>query len=72
MPRASCFIARVTSGIRLGTPALTSRGMKEEEMKKVGQAIAGVLKDLDSTDAQEAAKKTVKELTDAFPLYPDL
>ena len=60
------------SGIRLGTPALTSRGMKESEMKKIGQVIAPVLKDLSNTDAQEAAVKVVKELTDQFPLYPEL
>ncbi|MBU0671382.1 serine hydroxymethyltransferase [Patescibacteria group bacterium] len=59
-------------GIRLGTPALTSRGMKEEEMKKIGQIIAAVLKDVSDTNAQENARKVVKELTDAFPLYPEL
>ena len=60
------------SGIRLGTPALTSRGMKEDEMKKIGEVIAAVLKDLDNTDAQENAKKTVDALTEEFKLYPDI
>ena len=60
------------SGIRLGTPALTSRGMREEEMKKIGKAIADVLKDLNDTDAGERAKKIVKEVTEQFPLYPNI
>ena len=57
------------SGIRLGTPALTTRGFKEEDMKIIGRLIAGVIK---STISIEDAKKSVKELTDQHPLYPEL
>lgn len=53
-----------TSGIRLGTPAITTRGMKEEEMKKIAQAI-----DLVITHKEiEKAKEIIVELTDKFPL----
>lgn len=60
------------SGIRLGTPALTSRGMQEEDMKLVGKAIAQILKNPESTETQSEVKQTVQELTDAHPLYPEL
>ncbi len=57
------------SGIRLGTPALTTRGFKEDDMKIVGKLIADVLKsNIDSA----GAKKIVKELTTKYPLYPEL
>ncbi|MFW5643965.1 MAG: serine hydroxymethyltransferase, partial [Alkalispirochaeta sp.] len=59
----------VTSGIRLGTPALTTRGMKEEEMHFVGDAIIEVLK-YGSDDARvDAVRARVREFCDAFPLY---
>lgn len=54
------------SGIRLGTPALTTRGMKEDEMKVVGQLIAKVLK---NSEGKEDVQKKVKELTAQWPLY---
>jgi len=57
----------VTSGLRIGTPAMTSRGMKETEMKEIGEIIAMVLKDLEKNI--EEAKQRVKSLTDRFPLY---
>ena len=60
------------SGIRIGTPALTTRGMKEDEMKEIGKVIAGVLKNLDDEKAQKEAKKVVKDLTDQFEIYPEL
>jgi glycine hydroxymethyltransferase len=60
------------SGIRLGTPALTTRGMKEKEMTEVGKAMAAILKNPDSAEVQSKAKDTIKTLTDAFPLYPEL
>lgn len=60
------------SGIRLGTPALTSRGMKEKEMEIIAKEIANVLKNPKETTIKEKAKKTVAELTQAFPLYPEL
>lgn len=59
----------VTSGIRLGTPAVTTRGMKEPELQEIGQIIASALK----TPAQASTLKSrVKHLTDTFPLYPEL
>lgn len=57
----------VTSGIRLGTAAVTTRGFKEAETKQVGRAIALCLSHDDTKLAQ--AKAIVKELTEAFPLY---
>jgi len=57
----------VTSGIRLGTPAITTRGFKEEEAKKVGEWIATVLKDPSKSDD---IKNAVLQLCERFPLYP--
>ncbi|KEK11980.1 serine hydroxymethyltransferase [Lysinibacillus sphaericus] len=59
----------VTSGIRIGTPAVTSRGFKEEDMKEVGAIIAAVLKNPENEAVQEDAKDRVKALTDKHPLY---
>ncbi|MCT6923429.1 MULTISPECIES: serine hydroxymethyltransferase [Bacillales] len=59
----------VTSGIRIGTPAVTSRGFKEEDVKEVGLIIASVLKNVEDAAVQEEAKARVKALTDKFPLY---
>jgi glycine hydroxymethyltransferase len=60
------------SGIRLGTPALTTRGMKEEEMKQVGRFIAEVIDHVDDEAVAEKVKGQVRELCEAFPLYPEL
>ncbi|MEA5084282.1 MAG: serine hydroxymethyltransferase [Lachnospiraceae bacterium] len=57
----------VTSGIRVGTPAVTSRGMKEEDMKEIADIIAMVLKDFDAN--KEEARKKVAALTNKHPLY---
>ncbi|MFS0817834.1 serine hydroxymethyltransferase [Lysinibacillus sp. 1P01SD] len=59
----------VTSGIRIGTPAVTSRGFKEEDMKEVGEIIAAVLKNPDDKAVKAEAKERVKALTDKHPLY---
>lgn len=62
----------ITSGLRVGTPALTTRGMGTEEMVVVGNLMADVL---DSRGDEEVEKKTrarVRELCDAFPMYGDL
>ena len=59
----------VTSGIRIGTPAATSRGFKEEEMKEVGLIIASILKNPESEEIKQDAIARVKALTDRFPLY---
>ncbi|MBR3069521.1 MAG: serine hydroxymethyltransferase [Lachnospiraceae bacterium] len=55
----------VTSGIRLGTPSVTTRGMKEDDMDKIAEAIALVLQGEENIDK---AKAIVKELTDKYPL----
>lgn len=60
------------SGIRLGTPALTTRGFKEDDMKIIGQLIAKVLKNINDDSVKNEVKKIVSELTDRYPLYPDL
>lgn len=56
----------VTSGIRLGTPAATSRGLKEDDFDKVAEAIAMIIKEGES--AVEPAKAIIKTLTDKYPL----
>ncbi len=58
--------AFVTSGVRLGTPAVTARGMNEEDMDVIAEAIAMILKEGESKT--EEAKKLVKSLTDKYPL----
>ena len=55
----------VTSGVRLGTPAVTTRGMKEEDMETIAEAIAMVIKE---EEAVEQARELVKKLTDKYPL----
>ena len=56
------------SGIRLGTPAVTTRGMKEPEMAAVGDMISEVLLDIKNLDAADQVRKRVHELTARFPL----
>ncbi|MCB0341471.1 MAG: serine hydroxymethyltransferase [Pseudobdellovibrionaceae bacterium] len=59
----------VTSGLRIGTPALTTRGMKEAEIKIVAHWIADVLNDHTNEDLQKNVRHQVKELCQQFPLY---
>jgi len=59
----------VTSGIRIGVPAVTTRGMGTEEMKIIGQIISDVLKHPDDEEIKKKARSKVKELVTAFPLY---
>ncbi len=59
----------VTSGIRLGTPAITTRGFKEEEMKKVASWIFSALKHHDDENKLLQIKEEVKELCKIFPVY---
>lgn len=63
---------QVTSGIRIGTPAVTSRGMKEEAMRTIARAIALTLKRPEGDRSLEEARRLVRELTEAYPLYPEL
>lgn len=60
-----------TSGIRIGTPAITARGFKEEEARKVAQLIIKTLKSNGNPVELEEVKAGVAELTSAFPLYKD-
>ncbi|MBF0450688.1 MAG: serine hydroxymethyltransferase [Candidatus Magnetomorum sp.] len=59
----------ITSGIRVGTPAVTSRGMKENEMKIIGQCIIQTLKQPDNESVIEETAQSVNELCNAFPLF---
>lgn len=59
----------VTSGLRLGTPAMTSRGFKEDDVRKTVEAMALVLDNPDDSTSMEQAKTIVKELCDKYPLY---
>jgi len=61
----------VTSGLRIGTPALATRGFGAQEFTEVADIIAEVLKAADGADI-EAAQQRVRKLTDGFPLYPGL
>ena len=60
------------SGIRLGTPAVTTRGMKESEMKVIGECIARVIENHENKDVIAKARKDILELCKEFPLYPGL
>jgi len=62
----------ITSGIRLGTPALTTRGMKEEQMTQIGGLIDKVLTESDNEFVIEKVRSEVYELCQQFPLYPSL
>ncbi|MET1178936.1 serine hydroxymethyltransferase [Peribacillus simplex] len=59
----------VTSGIRMGTAALTTRGMKREEMVKIGEVIATVLKSKGNKDVLQKARDTTKEICGVYPLF---
>ncbi len=60
----------IASGIRLGTPALTTRGMGKEEMRKIAQLIDKVLTNITKEEVIKKVREEVKELTENFPLYP--
>ncbi|MEK7496390.1 MAG: serine hydroxymethyltransferase [Patescibacteria group bacterium] len=60
------------SGIRLGTPALTTRGFTENDMVVVGEIISSILKNPESTDVKNKAQQKIKKLTKLHPLYPEL
>ena len=61
----------VTSGIRLGTPALTTRGLKEEDIREVADIIADVIENREDSAVIEAAKAKVQAICKKFPLYEE-
>ena len=61
----------IASGIRLGTPALTTRGMKEQEMREIGAMIAAVIHEPESEEVTANVRREVAELTVKFPMYPN-
>lgn len=62
----------ITSGIRIGTPAVTTRGMKEAEMHTIATFIIDVLKDHENEALLKETKAKVRKLCESFPLYEDL
>jgi glycine hydroxymethyltransferase len=62
----------ITSGLRIGTPAVTTRGMKEAEMLEIAEIISDVLHNPDDEDILANAKEKVESLTKRFALYPNL
>jgi glycine hydroxymethyltransferase len=61
----------VASGVRIGTPAVTTRGMGIAEMRAIGDLIARALENRDDESALDAVRRDVAELASSFPLYPD-
>ena len=62
----------VTSGVRIGTPALTTRGMKEQEMEQIGEMIIQTLGKIEDDNFHKETRKKVRDLCDEFPLHLEL
>ncbi|MDP2839638.1 MAG: serine hydroxymethyltransferase, partial [Syntrophales bacterium] len=63
--------AQVTSGIRIGTPALTTRGMKEPEMKRIAGLFSAVLRDIHNEKHLGEVREEVRSLCERFPIYTE-
>ena len=63
---------KVTSGIRVGTPALTTRGMGKEEMKQIGQWMIEIFRSPEDAAKKARIREEIRKMTARFPLYPDL
>ena len=61
----------VTSGVRIGTPSVTTQGMREPEMAVIAELIARALRNREDADALAAVRGDVAELCAKFPPYPD-
>ena len=61
----------VTSGVRIGTPAVTTRGLKTEEMKTLGSILKNVINNIDNEEALHEINNQVLDLANKFPLYPN-
>jgi glycine hydroxymethyltransferase len=59
----------VASGLRIGTPAVTTRGMKEPEMREIGRLIADIVHEPESEEVRRQVQRGVAELAAKFPLY---
>ena len=59
----------ITSGVRLGSPALTARGMKEQEFIWIAGKIADILEDINNTNLQKQIQEEIRELGARFPVY---
>ena len=62
----------VTGGIRIGTPAVTSRGLKEEEMEQIAGWINRVIANRTDTEQIGRIRSEVRQMCEKFPVYPDL
>jgi len=62
----------ITSGLRIGTPAITTRGMKEDEMRLICQLVDQIINHIDDEDVTKSVKNSVHELCQTFPIYNDL
>ena len=59
----------ITSGIRIGTPAVTTRGFKEKEIIQISNWISDIIDDFENTELQKSIKEEVLNLTSNFPVY---
>ena len=62
----------ITSGVRIGTPAVTTRGFREPEMKRIAEWIDRISRDVENASLMKTVRAEVRELCARFPVYPDL